>query len=54
MLQEQKTFEYTELGYQQAVAYLKSIGKYDAFNDSGVTVIIEANEIKNKQQFLTE
>lgn len=56
MLNEKKHFEFTTLGYRDAVIFLKQIGRYSEHHQNLPisTIIAEANRIKNNQQILTE
>lgn len=55
MLQERE-FEHTFQGWQDAVSFLTRIGKYSPYFQTLPmdTVIAEANHIKQNQQILTE
>lgn len=55
MLEERK-FEFTFQGWQDAVSFLTRIGKYSPYFQTLPmdTIIAEANHIKQNQQILTE
>ena len=56
MLIEYKHFEFTSLGYSNAVYFLKEIGRYSEEHKYLPidNIINEANKIKSSQQFLVE
>jgi hypothetical protein len=56
MLLETKEFEFTSLGYSNAVIFLKQIGRYSEQHKylPMDNIINEANKIKQNQQLLVE
>lgn len=56
MIIEEREFDFTHIGYTNAVIFLKQIGRYSEEHKHLPMdyIIHEANEIKGNQQILTE